>query len=269
MRVAVARARGSGRPCAAAPRRGACPRRRGRARGSAAARRRSSRTVIRGFSDAYGSWKTIWMSRRMRTHLPPLEVRDVLAVEDDLPAVGSSSWMSGRPGVDLPQPDSPTSPSVSPRTTVKSTPATACTWPTVRLNSPALIGKSLTRSSTRSSSSTVRRAHSRRRRRACVIAHGPSPTPDPTPTAFRPRAPRRSGMRSDGRSLACDASSAGCSVRQRLGPATRSSAGGTRTRRRRDQLGGWPGIGCEPFLVGVESRGRRRQQSDVYGCRGA
>ena len=44
-----------------------------------------SRTVMRGFSDAYGSWKTICSSRRTGRIWPALEVRDVAALEDDLP----------------------------------------------------------------------------------------------------------------------------------------------------------------------------------------
>ena len=42
-----------------------------------------------------------------------------------VPAVGSISRMIMRPVVDLPEPDSPTSPSVSPLFTEKSTPSTA------------------------------------------------------------------------------------------------------------------------------------------------
>ena len=46
------------------------------------------------------------------------------------PEVGSSSLVITRPVVDLPQPDSPTSPSVSPALTEKETPSTARTAPT-------------------------------------------------------------------------------------------------------------------------------------------
>ena len=42
-----------------------------------------------------------------------------------VPAVGSSSFSSVRPTVDLPQPLSPTRPSVSPRPIVNDTPSTA------------------------------------------------------------------------------------------------------------------------------------------------
>src|SRR5205807_2581216 len=50
----------------------------------------------------------------------------------------------------LPQPDSPTSPSVLPLGMVKLTPSTARTWPTTRLKKPCVIGKSFFRSRTSS-----------------------------------------------------------------------------------------------------------------------
>ena len=42
-----------------------------------------SLTVMRGFSDAYGSWKTIWISRRTGRIGAAVERGDVAAVEDD------------------------------------------------------------------------------------------------------------------------------------------------------------------------------------------
>ena len=53
-----------------------------------------------------------------------------------LPAVGSISRRTVRPTVDLPQPDSPTSPRVSPGRIEKLTPSTANTWPMVRRSMP-------------------------------------------------------------------------------------------------------------------------------------
>ena len=74
-----------------------------------------------------------------------------------------------RPSVVLPQPDSPTTPRVSPRMIERSTPSTACTWPTVLFRRPALIGNYLTSPSTRSSTSaSARRTPVRVRRR---LAH--------------------------------------------------------------------------------------------------
>src|SRR5439155_4120037 len=58
------------------------------------------------------------------------------------PAVGLQSWRIARPVVDLPQPDSPTRPSVSPFSTKKSIPSTARTAPTWRWKMiPCVSGK--------------------------------------------------------------------------------------------------------------------------------
>src|SRR3712207_5475368 len=60
--------------------------------------------------------------------------------------------MSSLATVDLPQPDSPTRPRVSPRRRVRSTPSTAWTWPTTRrAMTPWVSGKCLTRPRTSSS----------------------------------------------------------------------------------------------------------------------
>ena len=71
-------------------------------------------TRLRGFSEAYGSWKTICISRRMRAQRAPRQLGDVRPSNVTVPAVSSCSRMMHRPSVDLPQPDSPTRPSVSP-----------------------------------------------------------------------------------------------------------------------------------------------------------
>ena len=76
-------------------------------------------TVIRGLSDAYGSWKTIWNRRRIfDSSLPDVFVSDWPSKRTS-PDVGSMRSRSMRPVVDLPHPDSPTSPSVSRRFTVE------------------------------------------------------------------------------------------------------------------------------------------------------
>ena len=61
-----------------------------------------------------------------------------------MPDVGSSSRSSTRPRVDLPEPDSPTSPTVDPASTLRSTPSTARTCPTVRRRMPRWMGKCFT-----------------------------------------------------------------------------------------------------------------------------
>ena len=73
-------------------------------------------TLLRGFSDEYGSWKMICISRRSGRSARWREARDVLAVEADRARTSASSSRTiSRAVVDLPQPDSPTMPSVSPR----------------------------------------------------------------------------------------------------------------------------------------------------------
>ena len=86
-------------------------------------------TRLRGFSDACGSWKTICISRRIGCiWLRPAFVmswpRKRIA-----PPVASISRTSARISVVLPQPDSPTIPSVSPLCSANETSSTACTWP--------------------------------------------------------------------------------------------------------------------------------------------
>src|SRR5262245_16074973 len=58
-----------------------------------------------------------------------------------LPAVGSIKRRTVRPTVVLPQPDSPTRPTVSAWPIVKLISSTACTWPTVRRSRPRRTGK--------------------------------------------------------------------------------------------------------------------------------
>ncbi len=65
------------------------------------------------------------------------------------PPVGVYSRVISRPVVDLPQPDSPTSPREPPSGTWNETPSTACTWPTVRRMTPDdFTGKYILRLST-------------------------------------------------------------------------------------------------------------------------
>ena len=51
-----------------------------------------------------------------------------------------------RPSVVLPEPDSPTTPSVSPLRMASETPSTALMWPMVRRSTPRLIGNHTFRS---------------------------------------------------------------------------------------------------------------------------
>ena len=88
---------------------------------------RVCRIVMRGFSDAYGSWNTICMSRRaLRSSWVPSPVMSTPS-STTRPLVGSSSRRIARAVVDLPQPDSPTSATVWPRLTSNEIPLTAWT----------------------------------------------------------------------------------------------------------------------------------------------
>ena len=94
--------------------------------------------VIRGFRLAYGSWKIIWIRRRMRRSSSPSSVVTSSPSNAIVPAVGLYSRTIARPVVLLPQPDSPTSPRVSPRRSSNETPSTARTSPTWRSRMHAL-----------------------------------------------------------------------------------------------------------------------------------
>ena len=99
-------------------------------------------TRLRGLSDANGSWKTICISRRSGCIcLRPALVTSWPRNRID-PSVESISRMIARDIVVLPQPDSPTRPSVSPSSIDRVTSLTACTRATSRSNTmPCLIGK--------------------------------------------------------------------------------------------------------------------------------
>ncbi len=106
---------------------------------------------MRGFSDAYGSWNTTWMSRRAALSSRLLSSKSGLPSNVTLPDVGGSRRRMTLPSVVLPQPDSPTRPSVSPSVTVKLTPSTARTAPSLLMPMrPPRISKCFTRSSTAS-----------------------------------------------------------------------------------------------------------------------
>src|SRR5438034_747206 len=97
-------------------------------------------TVCRGSRDAKGSWKMIAISRRSRRMERVPRPRMLRPLNNTSPAEGRSSRRIERPSVDLPQPDSPTRPIVSPWRMARSTPSTARTWPTTRLTTPERTG---------------------------------------------------------------------------------------------------------------------------------
>jgi hypothetical protein len=94
----------------------------------------------RGLSDEYGSWKTACSSRRNGRIAARPSASMRCPRHAIVPAVGSTSRRIVLPAVDLPQPDSPTSPSVSPAPIAKLIPSTACTFPAARPSSPCRTG---------------------------------------------------------------------------------------------------------------------------------
>ena len=86
-----------------------------------------SMTRRRGFSEEIGSWKIICTCVRSVRRSPRLRLVSSVSPKRILPDVAFSTWTMARPVVDLPHPDSPTSPSVSPWRRAKVMPATACT----------------------------------------------------------------------------------------------------------------------------------------------
>ena len=82
-------------------------------------------TVMRGLSEAYGSWNTIcicWRKARM-ARLDRFSTSSPRNFTE--PDVAGISRRIRRPVVDLPQPDSPTTPNVWPFSTDSDTPDTA------------------------------------------------------------------------------------------------------------------------------------------------
>ena len=111
-------------------------------------------TECRGLSDANGSWNTICIRRRIGCISESESVVMSCPSKMILPDVGRYSLNMARPTVDLPHPDSPTRPRVSPRRMVKVTPSTAFTSPTWRSSSTPLLMGNQTRSSSSSTSAS-------------------------------------------------------------------------------------------------------------------
>ena len=109
-----------------------------------------SPTLRRGLSDEIGSWKIIWSRGRSRASADRESVVTSTPSKRTEPAVGLGSCMMARPVVDFPQPDSPTTPRVSPSITSMLKSLTA--W-TLR---PRPAGNSTVRCSTPSSAPSRR-----------------------------------------------------------------------------------------------------------------
>ncbi len=111
-------------------------------------------TRRRGFSEPYGSWKIIWMSRRSGRIWRGFRSVMSWPSNEILPPVTGYSRATQRARVDLPQPVSPTRPSVSPRRTSRLDALDRVHELVLALNSLLdFTGKCLTRLSTCSSTS--------------------------------------------------------------------------------------------------------------------
>ena len=118
VRIALAAHRGAGRPGRSARRcaRGA-PAASMSGRSASSPSSRMSNTRMRGFSDANGSWKMIWMSRRAALQRVAVAASNRLLPVEQRAGLRSRAWRRSSctmalPVVVLPQPDSPTSASV-------------------------------------------------------------------------------------------------------------------------------------------------------------
>ena len=212
------------------------------------------------------------MSRRSGRSWPCRQVRDVAALEDrSCPPVGSSSRVSSRPVVVLPQPDSPTRPSVSPLSTSKSMPSTACTAPTCRLSRPLVIGKCFSSPRTESSarSSPASPSGATRRRRPSSL----------TASSFGLTSSRQIRCRSSVRQVAAHQVPAAAGSRSSSGTTVLPSAAGARrvraarvegaARRHVDQRRrGALDRACSRSVVGRSRRGIEPSRPQVYGCSG-
>ena len=119
---------------------------------------------MRGLSEAYGSWKTICSSRRSGAQLARRRCVEHVLARRSRPCPTSARSAAGRsrPVVDLPQPDSPTRPSVSPGVDVKRHAGD-------RLHAADRRGRRRRRGSGSSSRDHVARSSSRIRRRRGAV----------------------------------------------------------------------------------------------------
>ncbi len=105
-------------------------------------------TVIRGFSEELGSWNTTWMRWRSGNNWRRDSWCSGWPSNQTSPREAISR-SSASPVVLLPDPDSPTSPRLSPRRRLKLRPESTCFSPLCRRNSPRRSGKLTSRLSTR------------------------------------------------------------------------------------------------------------------------
>src|SRR5213593_1439129 len=126
-------------------------------------------TRMRGSSDAYGSWKTAWTARRYARRPSRSSADTSRPSKRMLPAVGVSRARISLDVVVLPQPDSPTRPSVEPAGMSNETASTARTTPVDQPSAPRRTTKCLVRLCTSSN-----RGASRPRRGAISASMEPA-----------------------------------------------------------------------------------------------
>jgi hypothetical protein len=190
-------------------------------------------TVMRGFSEAYGSWKMICMSPAQRAQRAR-QCRDVAGPRTGPRRRWARSGAAPAAGGGLAAADSPTSPASRRRAMSKLTPSTACTWPTVREACPALTGKCLTRSSPPAAA-------------RAITGHGQRP----------PSVPRSSRRLPAGHLVAGRPASrsGGCAAAVRVGERAarrEAAAGGRRGRAGHAALDGRPGARRHRRARGIE-----------------
>ena len=204
-------------------------------------------TVFRLFSDAYGSWKTICISRRNRRSSREETPKRSVDSKWTPPEVGSSSRSSSRASVDLPEPDSPTSPTVSPRLSTSETSSTALT---MRRERGPPSRKCRLRWSTTTSGSPSRADSVRAAVTSVALTRRPPARGSGTPPPGAGRRPPAAAPR-------------------RRSPARRRSAGGTGS-----PDGSWCGRGGCPEIAAIgRSTSRSSPQiesssASEYGCAG-
>ena len=164
--------------------------------------------LMRGFSEAYGSWKTICMCRRQRRSSRPSRRVMSCAVERDRAGGRSTRRSIARPVVDLPEPDSPTSAERLPGAMSNDTPSTA--WTTSFCAASTIAACEPDPRPVQIADAQQRRRH--RSRARCQHAHARRPAVEPAPlrahlatqrslaqrAARRERAARRQGRSASG-----------------------------------------------------------------------
>ena len=219
-----------------------------------------SRTVIRGLRTRTGPGRR--SGGRAGRGASAVRLSAVMSRPSKMivPAVGSSSFMIVRPSVVFPQPDSPTTPSVSPRANREVDPVHCPDLPDRVLEDARLDREVLYETL---DAQDLVAAHRRRRawqRRPPV--HRSRDCPEPGPEQIR--APRRSGMPSCApRRRRGDAASARRSCRSPGPVRVRTAGWNAQAGRRRDQARRLARDRLEPLPVRVEPREAVQQPDGV------